>query len=141
MRDPVMLGLQMILDSIVASVIWIRGAPNHLVNFISSRKEVDEEDSPTEVVFESPVYIDKKKQSKETEECPEFQEIFEAGNDLVIGVEYLELSPDEKAVIRIVGSATFSKQYRRRVYTLPDHSKYILIDNKRFFIRKAKVQS
>jgi len=73
------------------------------------------------------------------EEELDFSEIFELGDGTLIGVEYVDRIPDETAFIRIVSDNRYSKQYRKRVrYTKGLQPKrYILVDGKKYFLKKT----
>jgi hypothetical protein len=72
------------------------------------------------------------------DECPEFQQYFPITSEMGIGVECIEFCPDEKVVIRILGEQSFSKQYRRQVYTTKG-DKYFKLNNKIYHL-KSKVR-
>lgn len=75
------------------------------------------------------------------DECPEFREIFEAGDGIIIGVEYITRTPDETAVIRVLSDKSFSKQFKKKVYTEKNasKSKYIKVDGKKLYIKNTRV--
>lgn len=75
---------------------------------------------------------------KEEVVCPEFAQIFNLPNDLVLGIERLERCPEETALVRIVGHDWVSKQYKRKVYSC-SAGRYIQLDGNKYFL-KEKVQ-
>lgn len=74
------------------------------------------------------------------DDCPEFVEIFDLDKDTVVGVEYIMRCPDETAFIRLLGDTSFSKQYKRKVYTDKNKQKYIKVDNQKLYFKKAKTR-
>ena len=93
---------------------------------------------------ENKIIVDKKdvvevKTDNPKEECPEFQEIIEIDKEMIIGIEKIIRTPDETALIRIVNNDSFSKQFKRRVYTIKG-TRCIKMDGKRYFLEKTKVQ-
>lgn len=89
-----------------------------------------EEDDECEIV----------KDLSETLECPEFMQYFSKSADIGIGLEYVEMCPDETAVLRIVGETTFSKQYRRRIYTDKRGEKFFKLNGEQYYLRQSKVK-
>lgn len=72
--------------------------------------------------------------------CPEFSEVHNLPGGFLLGIEYITRVPDETAVVRILSEDSFSKQYKRKVYTTRGiGTKYIKIDNKRIDLKKTKV--
>lgn len=72
-------------------------------------------------------------------ECPEFLQYFHKSDELGVGLEYIEMTPDETAVLRIVGESTFSKQYRRRIYTNKLGKKYFKLNGEHYYLRKKQI--
>lgn len=75
------------------------------------------------------------------EELPEFQQIIPIDQHTLVGIEYLDLLPDETAIVRVVTETSFSKQYKKKVYTDRSKEKYIHINNEKHYITKARVRS
>ena len=82
----------------------------------------------------------KTKKGKKDEECPEFSEIHELENGMVLGIEYVTPTPDETAVVRVLSNDTFSKQYKRKVYKKRGMGiRYIKIDGRQIELKKNEV--
>lgn len=80
------------------------------------------------------------KDLSEALECPEFMQYFTKSDEIGIGLEYIEMCPDETAVLRIVGETTFSKQYRRRIYTGKRGEKFFKLNGEQYYIRQSKAK-
>ena len=76
------------------------------------------------------------------DDIPEFEEIINVDRNTIIGIEQIKRVPDETAFIRIVGEENFSKQFKRRVFQEVGYQKqkYIKVDNKKYYIEKAKAR-
>lgn len=112
----------------------------------SAQTEVKENQvtQPKAVRPDSKIKIDKKdiievRKDDPKEQCPEFQEIIDINKEMIIGVEKIIRTPDETALIRILNDESYSKQFKKRVYTIKGQ-KCIKVDGKKYFIEKTKVQ-
>ena len=72
------------------------------------------------------------------EVCPEFQEIINITNEVVLGIEKIIRTPDETALIRILTDDAFTKQYKRKVYSKRG-KKFIKVDGEKYFLEKEEV--
>lgn len=135
-KEPVSYGAMVLAKLVIDVIKQIGQIFSAHYSLKETRKDIESRLTP----FKEEIPIPSKKKEIVEEELPDFQEIFELGNDLVLGIEYLEYSPDEKAVFRIVGSESFSKRYYRKVNT-DVYGKYITVDGRKFYMHKARVQS
>jgi hypothetical protein len=71
-------------------------------------------------------------------DCPEFIQYFEINADMGIGLESIELCPEETAVFRIVGDTDISKQYRRKIYRDTGGEKYLKLNNTNYYLRNQE---
>jgi len=67
-------------------------------------------------------------------ECPEFQQIFEIGDDLILGIEFVSRRPDETAFVRVVGDTWVGEQYKKKVYTVGD-KRFIKLDATKLYLK------
>lgn len=69
------------------------------------------------------------------EYCPEYIKIFELGKDTVLGIERIERTPDETAIVRILTKDSVSKPYKRKVSKeRRTYRKFISVDNKKLYL-------
>lgn len=75
-------------------------------------------------------------------EMPEMCQIFPIDDDTCIGVQFVDMCPDETAHIRVIGDTTFSQIYKRRVYREKTHEKrrYFMLNGERYFLRPDTTQ-
>jgi hypothetical protein len=68
-------------------------------------------------------------------ECPDFLQFFTTDEDgeMGVGVERIEMSPYETAVIRIVGDYSISEPYRLRIFN-DQSGKYFILNSKRYYL-------
>lgn len=76
------------------------------------------------------------------EEIPEMCQIFREDSDTVIGVQYVDMCPDETAHIRVIGQNTFSQLYSRRVYYTKgiDKKRYFKLNNINYYLDDNKTK-
>jgi len=110
-------GLWYVLVAPTRLILWLVTRSRN----VSKEEEVDDKTGP---------------EIAETAECPEFLQFFTKSKEIGVGLEYIEMSPDETAVIRIVGETTFSKQYRRRIYTDRLGGKYFKLNGQQYHLRR-----
>lgn len=71
------------------------------------------------------------------DEMPEFCQIFEIGNGIILGLEYLDMTPELVAAVRLVSDTAVSKRYFRKVYTDKTFTrdKYFKMNNTKYYIK------
>mgnify|MGYP000884851034 CR=1 FL=1 len=120
-------GLWFLITCPIRLLIWLFSTIPKRESYV---EEVTEEDDECEDV----------KDLSEALECPEFMQYFTKSDEIGIGLEYIEMCPDETAVLRIVGETTFSKQYRRRIYTDKRGEKFFKLNGEQYYIRQSKAK-
>ena len=75
-------------------------------------------------------------------EIPEMCQIFPLDENTCIGVQFVDMCPDETAHIRVIGDTTFSQIYKRRVYREKTYQKrrYFMLNGERYFLRPDTTQ-
>lgn len=75
-------------------------------------------------------------------EMPEMCQIFPLDDDTCIGVQFVDMCPDETAHIRVIGDTTFSQIYKRRVFRdkTYDRARYFMLNGQKYYLRPETTQ-
>lgn len=73
-------------------------------------------------------------------DIPEFCQFFSVSSEMGIGVEHVEMSPDETAIIRVVGETTFSKRYKRKVYRDKRGQRFFKLNSECYYLRDGSTK-
>ena len=99
-----------------------------------SSRRVEEDPVPLDDIDESTEEPDEEETS--LPEIPEMQQIFRLSNEMVVGVQYVSMCPDETAHIRIIGEEEFTPLFKRKVYREKtyDRRRYIKVSNEKHYL-------
>ena len=93
---------------------------------------IDDEDNEQEIQDELNKYAD-------LPEIPEMCQVFPVNENMIIGVQFVSMCPDETAHIRIIGDTTFSQLYKRRVYR-EGGKRYFKLNNQKYYLKDDRTQ-
>lgn len=117
--------------------------PSKLIKWFAHRRQeqkylVDFSDYPDEYEDESneDEINDEIRQYSDLPEIPEMQQIFDLGDNTILGVQYVSMCPDETAHIRIIGDTSFSQLYKRKVYREKNYKRerYFNLNNIKYYL-------
>lgn len=77
---------------------------------------------------------------QDSPELPEMCQIFQLGNDTVLGIQYVSFCPDETAHVRVIGDTAFSQIYKKKVMYDKDDDRYIVVSGQRYYLDLLKTQ-
>jgi hypothetical protein len=75
-------------------------------------------------------------------EIPEMCQIFPLDDNTCIGVQFVDMCPDETAHIRVIGDTTFSQIYKKRVLREKTYGRerYFMLNGEKYYLRPETTQ-
>lgn len=75
-------------------------------------------------------------------EIPEMCQIFPIDDNTCIGVQFVDMCPDETAHIRVIGDTTFSQIYKKRVLREKTYGRerYFMLNGEKYYLRPDTTQ-